>query len=40
VTHHLDVLPRADLVLVIDREGPVGRIVQQGTYAVRYKAFD
>ncbi len=36
VTHHLDVLPRADLVLVLDRgEGNQGRIIQHGTYAVR-----
>nr|XP_019009246.1 uncharacterized protein I206_05894 [Kwoniella pini CBS 10737]OCF48027.1 hypothetical protein I206_05894 [Kwoniella pini CBS 10737] len=34
VTHHLDVLPRADLVLVLDRlTEHEGRIVQQGTYA-------
>ncbi|ORY22828.1 ABC transporter type 1, transmembrane domain-containing protein [Naematelia encephala] len=34
VTHHLDVLPRADLVLVMDRgDGNCGRIIQQGTYA-------
>lgn len=33
VTHHLDVLPRADLVLVMDRaEGNSGAIIQQGTY--------
>ena len=35
VTHHLDVLPRADLVLVLDRDMQnIGRIIQQGTYAV------
>nr|XP_018260210.1 uncharacterized protein I303_07127 [Kwoniella dejecticola CBS 10117]OBR82368.1 hypothetical protein I303_07127 [Kwoniella dejecticola CBS 10117] len=33
VTHHLDVLPKADLVLVMDRVSEhEGRIVQQGTY--------
>jgi len=37
VTHHLDVLPRADLVLVMDRDGQnEGRIIQAGTYAVRF----
>lgn len=36
VTHHLDVLPKADLVLVVDRDGGnEGRIIQHGTYAVR-----
>jgi ABC-type bacteriocin/lantibiotic exporter with double-glycine peptidase domain len=34
VTHHLDVLPKADLILVMDSEGSVGRIAQQGTYQV------
>lgn len=35
VTHHLDVLPYADFVLVMDRDGPNdARIIQQGTYAV------
>ena len=35
VTHHLDVLPKADLVLVMDRDGNNdGRIIQQGTYEV------
>jgi len=35
VTHHLDVLPRADLILVMDRDTEhEGRIVQQGTYQV------
>ncbi|WVW86803.1 hypothetical protein I302_108858 [Kwoniella bestiolae CBS 10118] len=34
VTHHLDVLPHADLVLVMDRaEDGNGRIIQQGSYA-------
>ncbi|CAD6567059.1 MAG: hypothetical protein TREMPRED_003289 [Tremellales sp. Tagirdzhanova-0007] len=34
VTHHLDVLPRADLVLVLDRdEENRGRIIQHGTYS-------
>ncbi|WRT69592.1 uncharacterized protein IL334_006581 [Kwoniella shivajii] len=34
VTHHLDVLPKADLVLVMDRIGDnEGRIVQYGTYS-------
>lgn len=33
VTHHLDVLPRADMVLVMDRDASGdGRIIQQGTY--------
>lgn len=36
VTHHLDVLPRADLILVMDRVGDdEGRIIQHGTYDVR-----
>jgi ATP-binding cassette subfamily C (CFTR/MRP) protein 1 len=35
VTHHLDVLPHADMVLVMDKdEHNVGRIIQQGTYEV------
>ena len=35
VTHHLDVLPLADMVLVMDRDDDnVGRIIQQGRYAV------
>jgi ABC-type bacteriocin/lantibiotic exporter with double-glycine peptidase domain len=35
VTHHLDVLPRADLILVLDRdEHQDGRIIQQGNYPV------
>ncbi|WVR08170.1 hypothetical protein IAU60_005216 [Kwoniella sp. DSM 27419] len=34
ITHHLDVLPKADLVLVMDRTGDnEGRIVQHGTFA-------
>ncbi|KAL7422108.1 hypothetical protein Q5752_002751 [Cryptotrichosporon argae] len=34
VTHHLDVLPKADLVIVLDRVGPDhSEIIQQGTYA-------
>jgi ATP-binding cassette subfamily C (CFTR/MRP) protein 1 len=33
VTHHLDVLPRADMILVMDRDDDnEGRIIQQGTY--------
>ncbi|WVQ66385.1 uncharacterized protein L199_004565 [Kwoniella botswanensis] len=33
VTHHFDVLPKADLVLVMDRdEQGDGRIIQQGTF--------
>ena len=33
VTHHLDVLPLADLVIVMDRnDANEGRIIQQGTY--------
>ena len=35
VTHHLDVLPSADLIVVLDSDGHVGRIAQQGTYKVR-----
>lgn len=34
VTHHLDVLPSADVILVLDSDGSVGRIVQQGSYNV------
>lgn len=35
VTHSLDVLPRADLVVVVDRDdSSEGRVVQQGTYSV------
>lgn len=34
VTHNLEVLPKSDWVIVMDREGDVGRIVQQGTYTV------
>ena len=35
VTHHLDVLPKADLILVLDRdENQDGRIIQRGTYQV------
>lgn len=34
VTHHLDVLPLADIVLVLDRNDQnEGRIIQQGSYA-------
>ncbi|WRT69551.1 uncharacterized protein IL334_006538 [Kwoniella shivajii] len=33
VTHHLDILPRADLILVMDRdEKGDGRVIQKGTY--------
>jgi len=33
ITHQLDVLPRADLILVMDRDDcNEGRIIQQGTY--------
>nr|XP_019043406.1 hypothetical protein I302_07983 [Kwoniella bestiolae CBS 10118]OCF22336.1 hypothetical protein I302_07983 [Kwoniella bestiolae CBS 10118] len=33
ITHHLDILPEADLVLVVDRDDcGDGRIVQKGTY--------
>lgn len=35
VTHHLDVLPRADWIVVMDSENNEGRIVQQGSYRVR-----
>jgi ABC-type methionine transport system ATPase subunit len=34
VTHQLEVLERADWVVVMDRVQDVGRIVQQGTYRV------
>jgi ABC-type bacteriocin/lantibiotic exporter with double-glycine peptidase domain len=34
VTHHLDVLPSADIILVMEGDGEVGRVVQQGTYQV------
>jgi len=35
VTHNLDVLPPADLVLVMDRRGDnAAEIVQKGTYSV------
>jgi ABC-type bacteriocin/lantibiotic exporter with double-glycine peptidase domain len=36
VTHHLDVLPSADYILVMDSDGSMGRIVQQGTYTVHH----
>ena len=38
VTHHLDVLPRADWIVVMDSEKNEGRIVQQGSYQVRLVA--
>lgn len=36
VTHHLDVLPKADWIVVMDSSGDSneGRIAQQGTYSV------
>lgn len=34
VTHHLDVLSRADWIIVMDSENNEGRIVQQGSYRV------
>jgi ATP-binding cassette subfamily C (CFTR/MRP) protein 1 len=34
VTHHLDVLPKADWIIMMDSVGNEGRISQQGTYAV------
>jgi ABC-type bacteriocin/lantibiotic exporter with double-glycine peptidase domain len=34
VTHHLDVLRHADLVLMLEGDGSEGRIVQQGSYTV------
>jgi ATP-binding cassette subfamily C (CFTR/MRP) protein 1 len=38
VTHQLDVLSHADLVVVMDRdESNEGRIIQMGTYEVRYQ---
>lgn len=36
VTHHLDVLPHADWIVVMDSERNEGRIVQQGTYQVGF----
>ena len=35
VTHHLDVLPRADWIIVMDSDQNEGRVAQQGTYQVR-----
>ena len=36
VTHHLDVLPKADLILVMDRdESQNGCIIQRGSYQVK-----
>ena len=32
VTHHFDVLPRADVILMMDSDGQVGRIIEQGSY--------
>lgn len=38
ITHQLDVLSHADLVVVMDRdESNEGRIIQMGTYEVRYQ---
>lgn len=34
VTHQLDVLPHADMIVVVDSNEVEGRIVQQGTYEV------
>jgi ABC-type bacteriocin/lantibiotic exporter with double-glycine peptidase domain len=34
VTHHLDVLPQADWIIMMDSNENEGRIRQQGTYAV------
>jgi ABC-type bacteriocin/lantibiotic exporter with double-glycine peptidase domain len=34
VTHNLNVLPHADLVVMMQSDGSVGRIIQQGTYKV------
>lgn len=34
VTHHLDVLPQADWIVVMDSKGDEGIISQQGTYKV------
>lgn len=34
VTHQLDILPRADWVVVLDVSGNVGRIAEQGRYSV------
>lgn len=37
VTHQLEVLERADWVVVMDRVEDEGRIVQQGTYLVGWR---
>lgn len=34
VTHNVECLPKSDWVVVMDRQGQVGRIAQQGTYRV------
>ena len=34
VTHNFECLPRADWIIVMDQEDNIGRIAQQGTYAV------
>ena len=34
VTHQLDVLPSADIILMMGSDGNVGRIMQQGRYTV------
>lgn len=34
VTHHLEVLPYADHIVVMDSDGSIGRILQQGSYPV------
>ena len=40
VTHHLEVLPKADLVIVMDRDANgEGRIAQKGTYEVSAECF-
>lgn len=34
MTHHLEVLPYADHIVVMDSDGMVGKIAQQGSYQV------
>lgn len=34
VTHHLDVLPKANWIVIMDTAAQEGRIAQQGTYDV------
>lgn len=34
VTHHLEVLPKADMFVMMEASGGEGRIIQHGTYEV------